>query len=81
MNQPIQTNKKGISSPSTMVLLNWFSNALGHLKFKYGHPNYKWIDVDSIIAIVTLTYNANSKKISLDQEDVASLNDFVVARK
>ena len=60
MNRPVRTNKKGFSSPSTMVLLNWFSKAPGHLKFKYDHSDNKWIDVDSVIATVTFTYNANS---------------------
>jgi hypothetical protein len=49
-----------------MVLLNWFSKATGNLKFKYDHCDSKWVDLDSIIAIVTLTYMLESRFYKLE---------------
>ena len=43
-----------VGGPIQMVLLNWFSKASRNFKFKYNHS--KWIDVDSVIATVILSY-------------------------
>ena len=60
-----------------MVLLNWFSKASGNLKFKYNHCDSKWVNLDSIIAIVTLTYLPDSRLYKLERHDAENLNEFV----
>jgi hypothetical protein len=50
------------------------------MKFKYNHSDCKWVDVDTIISTVTLTYNAVQKLYILDPSDFASLNDFAKSR-
>jgi hypothetical protein len=60
-----------------MVLLNWFSKASGNLKFKYDHFDSKWIDVDSVIAIVTLSYLPESRFYKLQSSNAVNLNEFV----
>jgi hypothetical protein len=59
------------------VLLNWFSKARVNLKFKYDVNDSQWIDVDSIISTVTLSYCSLSAIYTLDQNDANFLNLFV----
>jgi hypothetical protein len=59
LNHPSTSSRAG--GPTHMVLLNWFSKAFRNLKFKYDHSDSKWIDVDSVIAIVTLSYLPESR--------------------
>jgi hypothetical protein len=40
-----------------MVLMNYFSKSKGHLKFKYDVTDNKWIDINLIIILVTMTYD------------------------
>jgi hypothetical protein len=54
LNHPSASSR--VEGLTQMVLLNWFSKASGNLKFKYDHSDSKWIDVDSVIATVTLSY-------------------------
>ena len=60
-----------------MVMLSWFNKAPGQLKFKYDHSDWKWIDLDSIISTVTMSFNSNTNLYSLDPVDAASLNEFM----
>jgi hypothetical protein len=64
-------------STQIQVLLNWFSKARMNLKFKYDVSDSQWIDVDSIISTVTLSYCSVSTIYTLDQNDANSLNLFV----
>jgi hypothetical protein len=38
------------------VLLNWFNNFCGNFKFKYDVIDTNWVDINSIISIVTMNY-------------------------
>ena len=73
LNKPSSNGKKIGSSCNIMVLLYWFSKARGSLKYKYDALNSKWIDVDSIISTVTMTYQPSSKLYALDSNDVECL--------
>jgi hypothetical protein len=81
--QPIDLlNRSGGTSNShgntqIQVLLNWFSKARVNLKFKYDVSDSQWIDVDSIISTVTLSYYSVLAIYTLDQNDANSLNLFV----
>jgi hypothetical protein len=48
-----------------------------NLKFKYDVSDSQWIDLDSIISTVTLSYCSVSAIYTLDQNDANSLNLFV----
>jgi hypothetical protein len=75
MNRPVGRNSA--TGPTYQVRLNWFSKSSGNLKFKYDHSDCKWVDVDSIISTVTLTFLSGPKLYSMDSEDFASLEEFV----
>ena len=60
-----------------MVLLNWFSKVFKNLEFKFDHSNSKWIDVGSVIAIVTLSYLPESRFHKLQSSDRMNPNEFV----
>jgi hypothetical protein len=64
-------------STQIQVLLNWLSNAHVNLKFKYDVSDSQWIDVDSIISTVTLSYCSVSTIYTLDLNNANSLNLFV----
>jgi hypothetical protein len=64
-------------STQIQVLLNWFPKARVHLKFKYNGSDSQWIDVDSIISTITLSYCCVSAIYTLDQNNANSLNLFV----
>ena len=55
--------------------------ANGNLKFKYDHFDYKWVDVDSIIFTLTLTFLSGPKLYSLNQDDYESLEEFIQSAK
>ena len=76
-NRAVQVGIKSGLSPTTEILLNWFSKAPGHLKFKYDASDCVWIDVDTVISTVTMSYNSGTKIYSLDDVDAASLQEFV----
>ena len=63
-----------------MVLMYWFSKARGSLKYKHDALDFKWIDVDSIISTVTMTYQPSFELYALDNNDVECLAKFVYAR-
>ena len=63
--------------PTKMVLLNWFSKPSWNLKFKCDHCDSKWMDVDSIKAIVTLSYATKTCMYKLDNNNANNLNEFV----
>lgn len=50
-------------------MLNWFPKASSNLKFKYDFFDFVWVDVDTFICIVQLTYTPLSKIHSLDSND------------
>jgi hypothetical protein len=68
-------------STQIQVLLNWFSKACVNLKFKYNVSNLQWIDVDSIISTVTLSYcsvlTVNPNFGSLASSTHGSMNYFL----
>ena len=70
----LSSNGKKIgSSYNNNVLLYCFSKARDSLKYKYDASNSKLIDVDSIIATVTMTYLPSSKLYALDSNDAKRL--------
>jgi hypothetical protein len=44
-----------------MALLNWFSKSRGNFKFKYDVTNTNWVDINSIISIVTMNCEKETK--------------------
>jgi hypothetical protein len=64
-----------------MVFLNHFSKANGNLKFKYDVTDAKWVNVETIITRVALTYNAGTKLYALAPADAVPLNDFVATQQ
>lgn len=69
--------KKSNSNPIIEVQMNWFNKAPGRHKFKYNHSDPKWVDIDNVITIVTLSYQKKDKLYILNPEDAAALDDFV----
>ena len=77
-NREVNKDKRtSIEGSSFMVYLNYFRRVLGFLKFKYDQTDYIWVDVDSIICTVTMSYNAQRDLFELDPVDGNSLNKFV----
>ncbi len=60
-----------------MVLMNYFSKFRGHLKFKYYVINSKWIDINSIIILITMTYDKIQNVYTLNNVNVEILDGFV----
>lgn len=76
------TSGKQSSSPCNLqVMLQYFRKCPGHLKFKYDHTDSRWIDVDTIITTVTLSYNSSTDVYTLDSEDADALNQFINDQK
>jgi hypothetical protein len=77
MNLPSSTGKKGASESGIQIYLNYYSRGPGRLKFRYDLSDSNWVDVESIISSVALTYNSATKMYSLDSEDASSFDTFV----
>lgn len=75
LKKPVNFEKNSISS--FIVFMQWFEKILGKFKFKYDHADCKWIDVDTIISIVTMSYNPTQKAYTLGHVDAESLHDVV----
>ena len=69
--------KKVSSQPIIQVMLNWFKSTPGRNKFKYEVTDTQWIDIDSIICIVALSFNSTSNVYTLDENDRDVLDEFV----
>ncbi len=61
-----------------MVLLNWFNKSRGNRKFKYDVIDTNWVDVNSIIFIVTMNYEKEKDIYWLNCIDATSLDEFVI---
>ncbi len=59
-----------------MVLLDQFSKSHGK-KIYYDVIDNNWVDVDSIISIVTMNYEKEKKNYQFDYIDATSLDEFV----
>ncbi len=60
-----------------MVLLSWFNKFHDNLKFKYDVTNTNWVDIYSIIFIVTMNYEKEKYIYQLNCHDATSLHEFV----
>ncbi len=60
-----------------MLLLNWSSKSNNNLKFKYDVIDTNWVDVASIISIVTMNYEEEKDIYWLDCIDANSLDEFM----
>ena len=65
------------SSSSIQLMLNWFKFAPRRNKFKYDVTDTQWIDIDSVICIVALTYNPTNNLYTLQEKDREVLHSFV----
>jgi hypothetical protein len=78
MNKPPTTIANAVV---VQVMLNWYSGGSsagrGGLKFKYNESDLQWVDLDTVISTVTLSYNSNRNLYSLDLDHAKSLNEFI----
>lgn len=87
--QPLDLQKRdvnrgkrpGVGACTVMVYLNYFRKVPGFLKFKYDLTDSIWIDVDTIISTVTMTYDKERELFELDPVDSNSLNEFLKKNK
>ena len=71
------SGKKVSSGPTFEILLNWFKRAPGRNKFKYDVTDTQWIDLDSVISTVALSYNGRTNVYTLEENDKVVLEEFV----
>jgi len=77
-NRDVNKGKRtGTSGSGVMVYLNYFWKVPSFYKFKYDHCDSIWVDVDTIICTVTMSFNAGSNVFELDPVDAEALNEFI----
>ena len=59
------------------VQLGWYQRVKGSRMFTYDLTDLNMVDMESIIALANLTYNAASDKYQLDENDFKIFNDFL----
>lgn len=69
--------KKVSPGPSIEIMLNWFKRMPGRNKFKYEVTDTQWIDIDSVISTVALSFNSRSNIYTLDENDRDVLDEFL----
>lgn len=79
LNQPVDLMNK--PSITIAVHLNYFSRAPGHLKFKYDLTDSIWVDLETLISSVTMTYNERQNVYTLDANDAEALAEFISSKK
>ena len=67
----------GSGGSNFMVFLNYFRKVPGFYKFKYDHCDSIWVDVDTIICTIIVSFNADSDVFELDIVEADSLNKFI----
>jgi len=68
---------QGTTGCTFMVYLNYFRKVPGFFKYNYDHSDSFWVDVDTIICTVTMSYDVERDLFELDPVDGNSLNEFV----
>ena len=68
-NKTSSNGRKIGSSCIIMVLLYSTSRGKGSLKYKYDALDSKWIDINSTVSTVTMTYQPSSKLYASDSND------------
>jgi len=81
LNRTAAGSRKNSNPSPIQVMLQYFSKAVGLNKFKYDHSDTKWVDIESIITTVTLSFNLVTSIYTVDPEDVDALNKFVADRR
>jgi hypothetical protein len=76
-NRPTVVAKRAAGRATEEVMLNWFSKPSGCRKFTHDCTNTTWVDVDSIVYTVCMSYDKQSNVYWLDANDYDNLNDFV----
>ena len=59
------------------MYLNYLKKVPGFYRYKYDHSDSIWVDVDTIICIVTMSFNVESDVFELDHVDATLLNQFI----
>jgi hypothetical protein len=77
MNKPNIVANNITQAPIITVLLNWFNKSCGNFKFNIDVNDTNWVDIDSIISIVTMNYEKEKDIYWLDCFNAASLDEFV----
>ena len=67
--QAKELGRRNPNNPHIEVMLQYYSKHPCRNKFKYDHINSKWIDVDCIIYMVTMTYNSTNEMYTLHRND------------
>jgi hypothetical protein len=76
--QPIDLLNK--ITTTIMVLMNYFFSYRRHLKFKCDAINSKWIDINSVITLITMTYHKVQHVYTFISVDVKALDEFVSSK-
>ena len=78
LNQEVNKGKQtSIAGTGFMVYFNYFRKVPVHFKFKYDYSDSIWVDVDSIICTITMSFDVERNVFELDPVDENSLNEFV----
>ena len=56
--------ESSIVGSSFMIYLDYFRKVSGHFKFKYDHSDSIWVDGNSIICIVTMSFDVEKNVFS-----------------
>src|ERR1700738_217709 len=75
-----ESGRRNPNNPHIKVMLQYYRKYPGRNKFKYDHTDSKWIDVDCIISMVTMSYNSTNEVYTLDRNDLEQLSKFVTKR-
>ena len=78
LNRKVNKDKQtSIAQTNFMIYINYFRKVLEHFKFKYNHSDSIFVDVDSIICTVTMSFDVERDVFEFDPVDENSLNEFV----
>ncbi len=70
-------NRPTTSDGCVQIWLSWFDKVKGKNKFKYNISDCQWIDINSIICTVNLTYDASLNIYTMNEGDASNLHQFV----
>ena len=72
-----ESGRRNPNNPHIEVMLQYYRKYSSRNKFKYDHTHSKWIDVDYVIYIATMSYNSTNEVYTLDRYDSKQLSKFM----
>ena len=72
----VESRRRNPNNPHIEVVFLNYRIHHGRDKFKFDYTDSKWIDVDCVVSIVSMSYNSTNEVSTLDRNDSEQVCDI-----